>query len=273
MATSMVKLMLFSALILLSLQAVVSVTPLHFQHPLDPLTKQEISLVQTIVQNKYPSSSNRLSFHYIGLDEPEKDAILKWESIKPTVITVPRKALAIVIINSQTHEILIDLKARRIVSDNIHSGNGFPTLSVDEQVVAIELPLKYGPFIESVNKRGLNLSEVVCSTFTMGWFGETKDRRTVRVECFMKESSPNIWVRPISGLTMVVDLELMKIVQYHDGGIIPVPTAANTEYRFSHQNPPFGPRQHSLATHQPQGPGFQINGHSIRYLLLSYVTN
>ncbi|TKY54069.1 Primary amine oxidase [Spatholobus suberectus] len=264
MASTM-KLILFSALILLSFQAVVSVTPLHFQHPLDPLTKEEITLAQTIVQKKYPTSSNRLSFHYIGLDDPEKDAILKWESIKPTIITVPRKALAIAIINSQTHEIIIDLKARRILSDNIHKGYGFPTLSFDEQAVAIELPLKYGPFVESVKKRGLNLSEVVCSTFTMGWFGETKNSRTVRVECFMKENSPNIWVRPISGLTIVVDLELMKIVEYHDSGITPVPTADNTEYRLSHQKPPFGPKQHSLATHQPQGPGFQISGHSVSW--------
>lgn len=260
MASTM-KLMLFSALIFLFFQAVV---PLDFQHPLDPLTEKEIRLVQTVVQKKYPTSTNKLSFHYIGLDEPDKDAVLKWESIKPTITTVPRKALAIAIINSQTHEIVIDLKTSFIVSDNVHHGNGFPTLSVDEQLVAIELPLKYGPFIQSVKKRGLNLSEVVCSTFTMGWFGETTKSRTVRVECFMKETTPNIWVRPISGLTIVVDLELMKIVEYHDGGIIPVPTADNTQYSLSQQRPPFGPRQHSQSSHQPDGPGFKISGHSVR---------
>ncbi|XP_027332827.1 primary amine oxidase-like [Abrus precatorius] len=265
MASTM-KFTLFSVLTLLSLQAVVSITPvLQLQHPLDPLTPQEITLVQTIVVNKYPTSKNRLNFHYIALDEPEKDAILRWESTKPNIVTVPRKAFVITIINSQTHEILIDLRARRILSDNVHTGSGFPTLSVEEQNVAIELPMKYGPFIDSVKKRGLNLSEVVCSTFTMGWFGEVKNRRTVRVECFMKESTPNIWVRPISGLTIVVDLELMKIVEYHDGGIIPVPTAEKTEYRLSHQNPPFGPKQQSLATHQPEGSGINITGHSVSW--------
>lgn len=261
---STMKLVLFSALLLFSLQAVVPVTPLHFQHPLDPLTKEEITLVQTIVQRKYPTSNNRLSFHYIGLDDPEKDAILKWESTKPTITTLPRKAFSIAIINTQTHEILIDLQAKTILSDNIHKGNGFPTLSLHEQAIVIDLPLKYDPFKESVKKRGLNLSEVVCSPFTLGWFGETQNTRTVRVECFMKESSPNIYVRPISGLTIVVDLQLLKIVEYHDNGIIPVPTADKTEYRLSHQNPPFGPKQHSLATHQPQGPGFQISGYSVR---------
>ncbi|QCD79902.1 primary-amine oxidase [Vigna unguiculata] len=262
---STMNLVLFSALLLFSLQTVVSVTPLPFQHPLDPLTKEEITLVQTIVQRKYPTFNNTLSFHYIGLDDPHKDTILKWESTKPTITTLPRKAFAIAIVNTQTHEILIDLQTKTILSDNIHNGNGFPTLSVDEQGVAIELPLKYGPFKESVNKRGLNLSEVVCSTFTLGWFGETQSSRTVRVECFMKESTPNIYVRPISGLTIVVDLDLLKIVEYHDGGIIPVPAADNTEYRLSQQKPPFGPKHYGLATHQPEGPGFQISGHSVSW--------
>jgi len=261
---STMKLVLFSALLLFSLQTGVSVTPLRFQHPLDPLTKEEITLVQTIVHRKYPTSNNTLSFNYIGLDDPHKDTILKWESTKPTTTTLPRKAFAIAIINTQTHQILIDLQTKTVLSDNIHNGNGFPTLSGDKLAVAIDLTLKYGPFKDSIKKRGLNLSEVVCSTFTLGWFGETQSRRTVRVECFMKESTPNIWVRPITGLTIVVDLDLMKIVEYHDRAIVPVPTTDNTEYRLSHLNPPFGPKQHSLATHQPQGPGFQINGYSVR---------
>ncbi|KAJ1405647.1 Copper amine oxidase, N2-terminal [Sesbania bispinosa] len=264
MASFTMKLALFSVLAFLSFQAVFSVTPLHFQHPLDPLTKEEISLVRTIVLSKYQTSKNNVAFHYIGLDDPEKETILKWETMKPTIVFVPRKAFVVAIINSQSHEIVIDLKAIHIVSDTIYKGNGFPTLSIEEQSAAIELPLKYPPFIASVNKRGLNLSEVVCSSFTMGWFGEAKSSRTVRLDCFMKESTPNIWVRPITGITIVVDLDLMKIVEYHDRAVEAVPTAENTEYRASHQKPPFGPRQHSLASHQPQGPGFQINGHSVR---------
>jgi len=258
------QLALFSVLTLLSFQSVLSVTPLHFQHPLDPLTKEEFLSVQTIVHNKYPTSKNTVSFHYIGLDDPEKDAILKWETLKPSAIAIPRKAFIIAIINGQSHEILINLRPKRIVSDNVYKGNGFPTLTVDEQAIAIELPKKYPPFIASVQKRGLNLSEVVCSSFTMGWFGEEKSSRTVRVDCFMKESTVNIYVRPITGITMVADLSLMKIVEYHDRDIEAVPTAENTEYQVSKQSPPFGPKQHSLANHQPQGPGFQINGHSVR---------
>nr|Q43077.1 RecName: Full=Primary amine oxidase; AltName: Full=Amine oxidase [copper-containing]; Flags: Precursor [Pisum sativum]AAA62490.1 copper amine oxidase [Pisum sativum] len=263
-STTTMRLALFSVLTLLSFHAVVSVTPLHVQHPLDPLTKEEFLAVQTIVQNKYPISNNRLAFHYIGLDDPEKDHVLRYET-HPTLVSIPRKIFVVAIINSQTHEILINLRIRSIVSDNIHNGYGFPILSVDEQSLAIKLPLKYPPFIDSVKKRGLNLSEIVCSSFTMGWFGEEKNVRTVRLDCFMKESTVNIYVRPITGITIVADLDLMKIVEYHDRDIEAVPTAENTEYQVSKQSPPFGPKQHSLTSHQPQGPGFQINGHSVSW--------
>ncbi|KAK7292355.1 hypothetical protein RIF29_08133 [Crotalaria pallida] len=259
----------------LSFQAAVVVSsvtpPLQYQHPLDPLTEQEITLVQTIVLKKYPIKRNKLHFHYVGLDDPDKSAILKWQqkySPKHVAkIIIPRKSFVIAIINTQTHEIVIDLKAKLIVSDNVHKGNGFPTLTSGEQDEAFLLPLKYGPFKASIYKRGLNLSEVVCSDFSVGWYGgETKRKRYVRIECFMKEETANIYVRPINGIFIRVDLEEMKIVEYHDSETVPVPKAENTEYRASNQRPPFGPKQHSITCHQPQGPGFHIdNGHSVSW--------
>ncbi|PNX83384.1 copper amine oxidase [Trifolium pratense] len=259
-SSTTLKLSLFSVLTLLCFQVVVSV----IQHPLDPLTKEEFLSVQTIVHNKYPTSKNKVAFHYIGLDDPDKDLVRRYESL-PTLVNIPRKSFVIAIINGQSHEILINLRSKTITSDNVHKGYGFPILSVEEQGVAIELPLKYPPFIASIKKRGLNISEVVCSTFSMGWFGEEENIRTVRVDCFMKESSVNIYVRPISGLTIVVDLGTLKIVEYHDREIETVPTAEKTEYQVSKQSPPFGPKQHSLTIHQPQGPGFQINGNSVSW--------
>ncbi|MED6119772.1 hypothetical protein PIB30_014631 [Stylosanthes scabra] len=264
MPSSMNLMLLLLLLSFLSFQAVHS-SSLQFQHPLDPLTKQEITTVQTVVQRKYPTSNNTLTFNYIGLHDPDKPSLLKWEHSKPGTVNIPRKSFVIAIINKQTHEIVIDLTLKLILSDNIHTGHGFPTLSVEEQNDAILLPLSYKPFKDSIKKRGLNLSEVVCATFSVGWYGEANSKRAVKLDCFMKESTVNIYVRPISELYILVDLDLMKIIEYHDRAIHPVPTADNTDYRLSNQKPPFGPKQHSLATHQPQGPGFQINGHSISW--------
>ena len=106
----------------------------------------------------------------------------------------------IVRVDSRTHEIVIDLKAKKIISDEIHNGNGFPILTVDEQSQARLLPFNHAGFIESIRKRGLNISEVVCSTFTIGWYGEKKSKRALRIECFLQEGTANIYVRPINGI-------------------------------------------------------------------------
>ncbi|KAI4344836.1 hypothetical protein L6164_012023 [Bauhinia variegata] len=259
---STLRLTVFSVFTLFSFHLILSLQ--EFPHPLDPLTTVEITVIQTIVLKKYPNTTHTLSFHYVGLDDPDKAMLLKWEST-PHTVDIPRRAFVIARVDSSTHELLIDLKSLLVLSDNVHTGNGFPTLTVGEQSQAIELPLKYTPFIETVKKRGLNISEVVCSTFTVGWYGEEKRKRAVRIECFVKEESVNIYVRPINGILILVDLDQMKIVYYRDVSKEPVPTEVNTEYRASHMQPPFAPKQHSYGTFQPEGPGFKLNGHSISW--------
>jgi len=116
-SSTTLKLSLFSVLTLLCFQVVVSV----IQHPLDPLTKEEFLSVQTIVHNKYPTSKNKVAFHYIGLDDPDKDLVRRYESL-PTLVNIPRKSFVIAIINGQSHEILINLRSKTITSDNVHKG-------------------------------------------------------------------------------------------------------------------------------------------------------
>lgn len=74
----------------------------------------------------------------------------------------------------------MDLSTRSIVSDKDYSGNGYPSLSLNEQIVASVLPMSYKPLIDSVNKRGLNMSEVVCGTFSVGLFGEEHSKRVIK---------------------------------------------------------------------------------------------
>ncbi|KAK4266318.1 hypothetical protein QN277_027260 [Acacia crassicarpa] len=272
--------MAFSMRILLSLTSFLALHSLHLRsvssasatpfspitttdHPLDPLTEDEITLIRTIVLKRYPTNTG---FHYVGLDDPDKSTLLKWASSpNKNLVPIPRIAFVIIMVNSQTREIFINLKTQQILSDNVHTGNGFPTLTVDEQSQAVSLPLKYGPFIESVKKRGLNLSDVVCSSFTVGWYGETKSSPALRVECFMMGETANIYVRPINGIIIVVDIEKMQIIKYQDRSVETVPRAENTEYRAEHQPPPFGPKLHGVAIVQPEGPGFKIQGHSVSW--------
>ncbi|CAJ1977224.1 unnamed protein product [Sphenostylis stenocarpa] len=239
-----------------------------YQHPLDPLNPSEFKLVRGIVQKTYEASPPSLTFQYIGLDEPDKALVLSWQSsnAKTKAKTLPpRRALVIARFKKHSLEITVDLSKRSIVSTKVYTGQGFPMMTFDEQDFVSALPFKYQPFIESVHKRGLNISHVVCTTASVGWYGEIKSNRTLKLQCFYTQGSSNLFARPLQGITVVADLDERKIVEYFDRFNIPVPKAEGTEYVATKQKPPFGPTLMGAAFVQPNGPGFKIDGHSISW--------
>jgi primary-amine oxidase len=205
------------------------------------------------------------------LDEPDKPIVLSWLS-KPASKPPPRRAFVITHVEKQSHENVVDLSTRSIVSDKVHNGHGYPLLTSAEQVSAAELAQTYEPFIESIKKRKLNLSDVTCSTFSIGWFGEVKSKRVLKLLCFYIEGTVNLYVRPLEGITLVVDLDKMKIVEYFDRFIVQVPKAEGTKYRASKQKPPFGPRLNGATFVQSDGPRFKIDRHTVRLVNLVYVS-
>ncbi|KAL0457202.1 UNVERIFIED_CONTAM: Primary amine oxidase [Sesamum latifolium] len=231
-------------------------------HPLDPLTPSELNQVQTLVKKSHKD----VTFHYVGLDEPDKPKVLSWLSRnQPPNFFHHRIAFVIVRTNSQTHEIKIDLSSNSILSDSVYDGDGYPMLNNEEQTAAGELPLKYPPFIASIEKRGLNLSEVLCEVFTIGWYGETNTKRAVAVMCYYVDGTVNFYMRPIDGIMATVDLDKMKIIQYSDRLMIPVPKADGTDYRESKQDTHFDTRIKSMTISQPNGPSFTIDGNNVRW--------
>lgn len=237
-------------------------------HPLDPLTPYEFNLVKTIVLNSYPTttSTRNLTFQYVGLDEPNKPESLSWllQSSNPKT-KPPRRAFIVARFQKQSLEITIDLSTKSIVSTKLYKGKGYPMLTFGEQTLVSELPLTYEPFKKSLKKRGLDISQVLCFSFTIGWFGQANTKRIVNVKCYNTNGTANLFVRPIEGVSMVVDLDDMKIIGYSDRYVVPVPKAEGTEYRASKLKPPFGPKLKGIAVTQHGGPGFKIDGHSVSW--------
>ncbi|KAL2324395.1 hypothetical protein Fmac_023453 [Flemingia macrophylla] len=236
-------------------------------HPLDPLTPDELNLVRNIVQTSHPSTT--ITFQYVGLDEPNKAEILSWaSSTKPSP---PRRASVVARFQDESLEMSVDMSSGSIVSSKVYEGHGFPMLSMGEQARASLLPFRYEAFRESLKKRGLKKSEVVCACFTIGWFGEakskskSKSKRKVKVKCYYAKGSANLYARPLEGVAALVDLDDMKIVDYSDRELVPVPKAEGTEYRASKLKPPFLPNLKGIAVTQPSGPGFTIRGHSVSW--------
>ncbi|MBA0555487.1 hypothetical protein Golob_025662, partial [Gossypium lobatum] len=235
-------------------------------HPLDSLTPNEFIRVQAIVNQSHPTSTTNLTFQYIGLNEPDKQAFLSWLQNHPTTIPPPRQAFVVARINHQTHELIIDFSRDDIVSDRIHHGFGYPSLTFQEQIDADQLVFNHAPFLAALNKRGLKVEQVVCGSFTVGWFGETKQNgRVVKIMCYYLDGTVNLYMRPIEAITVTVDLDAMNVIHFQDRLVVPVPKAAGTDYRESKQKPPLGPELKGITVVQPDGPSFTIDGSRVRW--------
>ncbi|KAM7279111.1 hypothetical protein ACFE04_006245 [Oxalis oulophora] len=198
-----------------------------------------------------------------GLDEPEKPLVVSWLS-SPHSPPPPRRAFVITRLNHQTHELIIDLSTQTIISDQIYHGFGYPTLTNEEQAAANTLPFTYDPFIESITKRGLNLSYVASIAYTVGWFGEVeKSNRMLKLLFYYTEETANLYARPIEGMLAIVDLDEMKITKYTDRFQVALPKAEGTDYRGNMMQPPFGSCIHLAKTFTSEVPGFKIEGHTI----------
>lgn len=231
-------------------------------HPLDPLTPSEINQTRHIVQSSHLGALPNLTFHFVDLEEPDKNDVLKWLSFEtksnPKPI-IPRQAKVVVRAQGQTHELVLDLTIGSIISDKLYTGHGFPPFTFKELFRASKLPLKHPKFKASVLKRDLNLSEVSCVPFTVGWYGEKITRRALKVVCFYRGGSANIWARPIEGITMLVDVDSMKIITYRDRYRAPLPKAEGTNIEFSKK------RSRLSASYNITKRRFSIKGQEVKW--------
>ncbi|KGN44255.1 primary amine oxidase isoform X1 [Cucumis sativus] len=234
------------------------------RHPLDPLSSSEFEIIRSLITNSNPSTN--ITFQYVALADPTKQSVLSWLA-NPKTRPPPRRATATIRFNKATHEILIDLEKKTMISNRVYSGTGYAPFTFEEQFAAAALPASHPPFVAAMKKRGLKLEEVVCACFSVGWFGEKRkvEQRIVKVQCYYLDGSVNLYMRPVEGVTVTVDLDEMKIIGFRDRYVVPIPKAGGTEYRESMLKPPFLPPLNGMKMVQPDGPSFQINGHSVSW--------
>ncbi|XVF38203.1 hypothetical protein REPUB_Repub20aG0080000 [Reevesia pubescens] len=203
-----------------------------FYHPLDPLTPSEINQTKLIVDNSKIGSLHNLTFHVVELEEPEKIEVLNWlSSNNQNRSVLSRKAKVVVRAGGETRELLVDLASGSIESNNVYTGHGYPPFTFNELFQASQLPLQYPKFKNSILERGLNLSEVSCVPFTVGWYGENVTKRALRVTCYYRGGTVNVYARPIEGISIFVDVDSMNITTYIDRFRVPLPKAEGTDFR------------------------------------------
>lgn len=234
--------------------------PTTLPHPLDPLDPSEINQIRQIIQKSHIGTVPNLVYHFLDLEEPEKNDVIKCLSSNNHNGFFPyRRAKAVVRARAQTHELVVDLATNSVTSDHIYTGHGYPPSTFSEFIRAGRLALSDPRFKASVSKRGLNLSEVTCLPFTMGWFGENNPKRAVRVSCFYRGGTTNVFSRPIQGIIIIVDIESMQISKYIDKYRATLPRAKGTDFQSSSQKP------NSTTPCNETRTGFTIKGHNVRW--------
>ncbi|MFS7986165.1 putative copper amine oxidase [Helianthus anomalus] len=229
-------------------------------HPLDPLNPNEISKIQQIITTSHLSSLPNLNFHFVDLEEPDKKEVIKWLSSEMQNQSFPhRQAKVVVRGGGKTHEIIVDLTNGSITSDHVYNGDGYPPVTLTELVQAARLPFNSSKFKDLVARRGLNISGITCFPFTIGWFGESITRRAVKLSCFYRERTNNVFSMPIEGLTVLVNIETMQITNIiSKRGKTTLPEADGTQLFSSVSS--FGERPDPTNNRS-----FTINGHNINW--------
>lgn len=234
-------------------------------HPLDPLTVEEINRVRSILISY--STTGNCAYHSIDLEEPPKQLVLKWRKGDSLL---PRKASVVARVNGESHLLTVDLTTEKVTVVETGHLSGYPTMTIDDMTTATAAPLANAEFNRTVLQRGVDLQDLACLPISTGWYGKTEEnRRLIKVQCYSIKGTANFYMRPIEGLTVLVDLDTKEVVAISDNGKhIPIPKGANTDYRYSVQK--LNKREVNLVNpislEQPKGPSFRVeDGHLVKW--------
>ena len=232
------------------------------QHPLEPLTVEELRLAVTIVRRR--ALSVQFRFPTVVLNEPPKQVVLNFKAGD----LIEREAFLVLLDNATgiTYEAVVSLTQAAVTSWKPLPGVQ-PHIMADE-LAECEATVKAHPeFGAALKKRGItNLDLVMVDPWGVGNFG-IKDEEGVRLSraiCWLRSSpTANAYARPIDGLFPVVDLNKMEVLRIEDLGVVPIPPTSG-EYATEFVKE-FRSDLKPLNIVQPEGPSFEVNGHHVRW--------
>ncbi|XP_057728870.1 amine oxidase [copper-containing] gamma 2-like [Arachis stenosperma] len=238
-------------------------------HPLDPLTVQEFNKVHAILAaHPFFESVSKYTLNTVSLEEPDKELVIKWKRGDPLPA---RKASVTAMVKGKSHFLTVDLNTDEVSIDEKSSVvSGYPTMAMEEMVGVLDVPLKSIEFNRTISQRGVNMGDLACLPISSGWYDlpVEENRRLIKVQCYSKKDTVNFYMKPIEGLTVLVDMDKKEVVSISDNGRdIPIANGINTDYRYSVQKLNgdfrlFNP----ISLEQPKGPSFTVeDGHLVKW--------
>jgi primary-amine oxidase len=240
-----------------------SVEPtLSTQHPLDPLTPQEIRTVTQLLKSD-PRVHGRVRFISINVYEPPKSVVLGFTPGQ----SWKREAQVVLLDNADgaAYEATVSLTRREIVSFR-HVPGVQPGITLDE-FFECELAVKADSrFRAALLKRGItDMDLIMVDPWSAGNYGdplEQTHRLTRGLTWVRSFPNDNGYAHPVDGLLVLVDLNKMEVLRVEDHASVPIPSHPGN----------YTPDATGLRTDlkpidvvQSDGPSFSVNGQEVAW--------
>ena len=193
-----------------------TLSPRSVQHPLDPLTADEIEGAVAVLRAEQ-DLGERVRFEVVTLQEPPKHVVSGFRRGD----AIQREAFVVLLDGrtGKTYEAIVSLTEGVVVSWK-HIPGVQPRLMPDEMLEAQAMVKENDEYRKALRDRGItDLDLVMIDTWGAGNFGveEEKDLRLALGRSFLRSSpTDNGYARPIEGVTAVIDLNKMEVIRVED---------------------------------------------------------
>ena len=243
------------------------------RNPLEPLSADEIRRVSEIAREQRDIGP-QVRFVTIALHEPPKQDVLEHDR---TGGPAPDRVAFAVLYDrghQQTVEALVSLSNGVVTSWQIVE-DVQPSVMLEEFFSSEEITRADPRWQEAMRKRGVtDFSLTMIDPWAAGYdIDDPRGRRLVRPLTFVRSrEDDNGYARPVEGLIVLFDLDLMEVVDVRDHGVVPLPEKAGNyvpELMSDDDNRPAftGLRDdvRPIEITQPEGPSFTVDGHAVSW--------
>ncbi|MGK2318023.1 primary-amine oxidase [Gordonia rhizosphera] len=235
-------------------------------HPLTPLTADEITAVREIV-DAAGLLGEHTRFVFVALDEPAKDAVLAFRPGDP----IERRARVLLLDRDTGHgaNLIVSVTGRAVVErTTIDAASEGHVPILDQEFEDIEsYLLDSSEWLEAMKARDIEPANVRAVPLSAGVFGHEDEvgHRIVRVLAFYQSDKADLpWAHPIDGVVAYVDLTERRVVKVIDEIELPVP-AERGEWNAEPHATPTRTDLKPIEITQPEGPSFTVEGNQISW--------